>query len=129
MLGIPNHIVFHPSIKVEDPSLVTCVFCNCWIVPTIVFFNFSSSQSTIILFFLGFFSWNTYSFVILLLITTLTSITFTLTMIILTLDTIFLSKLDAFFPWNIFCISTNLGQFVILCPFKPHMWQPYTLFF
>ncbi len=23
------------------------------------------------------------------------------------------------FPWNIFCISTNFGQSIILCPFKP----------
>jgi hypothetical protein len=23
------------------------------------------------------------------------------------------------FPWNIFCILVNFGQFVILCPFKP----------
>jgi len=29
------------------------------------------------------------------------------------------------FPWNIFCISWNFGQFVILCPFKPKMWQAY----
>jgi hypothetical protein len=27
------------------------------------------------------------------------------------------------FPWNIFFILVNFGQFVILCPFKPQMWQ------
>jgi hypothetical protein len=30
-----------------------------------------------------------------------------------------------YLPWNIFCISTNFGQFVILCPFKPQMWHAY----
>jgi hypothetical protein len=29
------------------------------------------------------------------------------------------------FPWNIFWISVNFGQFVILCPFKPKMWHAY----
>jgi hypothetical protein len=29
------------------------------------------------------------------------------------------------FPWNIFYISSNFGQSIILCPFKPQMWHAY----
>lgn len=59
---------------------------------------------------------------ILLIVATLTSTTCTFTMIVLTLTTIFFSKLDAIFPWNIFCISANLRWSIILCPFRPHIW-------
>jgi hypothetical protein len=51
----------------------------------------------IFLFFLGSLSYNTWSYVILLLVATLTS-----TMTILTLAIVFPSKLDAFFPWIFF---------------------------
>jgi hypothetical protein len=37
-------------------------------------------------------------------------------MIVLTSSTTFPYEFDAFFPWNIFCISTNSGQSIILCP-------------
>ncbi len=63
---------------------------------------------------------------ILVIVATLTSTTFTFVMIVLISTMAFPSKLDAFFPWNIFYIYT---QSIILCPFKPWMWQAYELFF
>jgi hypothetical protein len=35
------------------------------------------------------------------------------------------SVIITYLLWNFFCISTNFGQFVILCPFKPQMWHAY----
>ncbi len=105
-----------------------CKFYNCYMVSTIVLKNLSSSQSIVLLFFLGSLSWNTCSFVILFLISTLTSTTFTYVIIIFTLAIIFLLEVDANFPWNIFCIFANLGQIVILCPFKPKIWHAYEPF-
>jgi hypothetical protein len=45
--------------------------------------------------------------------------------IVFTLPTIFPFELDAFFPWNIFCIFANLGQFLFLCPFRPQIFFAY----
>ncbi len=55
----------------------------------------------------------------------LTSTTFTFVMIVYvsTIGWTFVTTVH--FPWNIFCISTNFGQFVILCPFKPQMQRAY----
>jgi hypothetical protein len=33
---ILNHILFHPSIDVEEPSLIVCTFWICYMVSTIV---------------------------------------------------------------------------------------------
>jgi hypothetical protein len=57
--------------------------------------------------------------VTLLLVVTLTSITFTSTMIIYVSVTSWTSTIATNFPWNIFCMLVNFGQSVILCPFKP----------
>jgi hypothetical protein len=40
-----------------------------------------------------------------------------------TIGCTFITIID--FPGNIFYISANFGQFVILCPFKPQMWHAY----
>jgi hypothetical protein len=68
---------------------------------------------------------NTCSSIALILVVTLISTTFTFVL------TIFISKTNwtyvivTNFPWNIFCILIHFGQFVILCPFKPHMRHAY----
>jgi hypothetical protein len=46
--------------------------------------------------------------VILILVATLASTTFTSATIVLTLAVVVLYEFDAFFPWNIFFISTNI---------------------
>jgi len=68
---------------------------------------------------------NTCFSIILLLVVTLTSTTFTFAMTgsVSTTGWTFTITID--FPWNIFCISTNFGQSIILYPFKPHMWHAY----
>jgi hypothetical protein len=40
MFDIPSHVVFHPSINAKEPSLVVYAFCSCYMVSTIIFFNF-----------------------------------------------------------------------------------------
>ncbi len=114
---------------VDGPFVWVCVFWIYWIVSTNDYFNRSSfSQSATLFAFLGFLSLNTcYSAI--LLVVTLTSTTFTSIMTICVLATCWTSTTITDFPWNIFCISTNFGQSIILCPFKPHMWHAYEDFF
>ncbi len=65
------------------PLCLGLCFWICWIISTIAFFNRSSfSQSVTFFAFPGFLSMNTYSSVVLLLVVTLTSTTFTFVMII-----------------------------------------------
>jgi hypothetical protein len=56
---------------------------------------------------------------------TLTSTTFTSSMIVCVSATGWTSATIIDFPWNSFYTLANFGQFVILCPFKPHMWHAY----
>ncbi len=58
-------------------------------------------------------------------VVTLTSTTFTFEMIVCVSTTGWTSVIITYLLWNFFCISTNFGQFVILCPFKPQMWHAY----
>jgi len=58
-------------------------------------------------------------------VVTLTSTTFTSTMTIHVSATCWTFATMIDFPWNIFCISTNFGQSIILCPFKPQVWHAY----
>jgi hypothetical protein len=58
-------------------------------------------------------------------VVTLTSTTFTSIMTICVVVTSWTSTIIIDFPWNIFCILANFGQFVILWPFKPQMWHAY----
>ncbi len=111
MSDIPSHVVFHPSINVEEPSLIFYAFYSCCIVSTIVFILFYLfSQFVVVLFLLNFHSWNICFFVILLLVATFTSITFIIVVIILTLTIGFPFVFDAFLPWNIFCILQILDS-------------------
>ncbi len=126
VFGIFGQVVFHPSMDVDGPSIWVDVFWICWIVSTIDFFNhYSFSQFTTFFVFLSFLSLNTCSSVTSLLVVTITSTTFISTMIVYLLATGWTSVVTTNFPWNIFCISTNFGQSIILCPFKPQMWHAY----
>ncbi len=120
VFGIPSYVVFHPSMDVDGLLIRVHVFWICWIVSTINYFNCSSfSQSTTLFVFLRFLSLNTYYSVTLLLVLTLTSTTFTSAMIVCVFVTCWTFAIVIDFPWNIFCISTNFGQSIILCAFKP----------
>ncbi len=115
-----SHGVFHPSMDVDDPFVWVCIFLIYWIISTIDFFNHSFfSQSTTLFAFLSFLSLNTYFLVALLLVVTLASTIFTFLMTVCISTIGWTSTIVTNFPWNIFCILVNFGQFVILCPFKP----------
>jgi hypothetical protein len=58
-------------------------------------------------------------------VVTLTSTTFTSTMIVYVPSTSWTFVIVTNFPWNIFCILTNFWQSIILCPFKRQMWHAY----
>ncbi len=120
VFGIFNQVVVHPSMDVDGLLIWVDVFWICWIVSTIDYFNRSFfSQSTTLFAFLGFLSLKTCSLITLLLVVMLTSTTFTsaMTVCVSTISWTFATIID--FPWNIFCISANFGQYVILWPFKP----------
>ncbi len=126
MFGISIHVVFHPSMDVNGPSIWVYFFWICSIVSTIDFFNCSSfSQSVTFFAFFGSLSSNTCSLVTLLLVVTLISTTFTSVMIVCISTINWTYATITTFPWNIFCISANFGQSVILCPFKPHICHAY----
>ncbi len=108
------------------PFYLVCVFWIYLNISNIHFFNRSSfSQLRTFFVFLGFLSLNTCSWVTLILVVTLTSTTFTFEVIVYVSTTCWTSITTTYFSRNIFCISTNFGQFFILCPFKPQMWHAY----
>jgi hypothetical protein len=116
----------HHYVMDVDGLSIWGFFLICWIVSTIDFFNYSYfSQSVALFVFLGCVSLNNYSSVTLLLVVTLTSTTFTYVVIVYVSIIGWIYTIIITFPWNIFCISTNFGQSVILCPFKPYMWHAY----
>ncbi len=78
----------------------------------VFFFNSSFSQSIVVLFFHDSLSWNTYSYVIMLLVATFTSTTFTYVVIVLTSTTPFQFEVDAFSPLEHFA---HLCKFCIVC--------------
>jgi hypothetical protein len=83
VFGIPNQVVFHPSMDVDGLSIWVCGFQIYWIVSTLHCFNHSFfSESTTRFVFLGSLSLNTYFLVTLLFVVRLTSTTFTSTMIV-----------------------------------------------
>ncbi len=54
MFDIPSHVVFHPSINAEEPSLIVYAFCSCYMVSTVIFFNFFYFSQFVVFFFLVF---------------------------------------------------------------------------
>ncbi len=91
-----------------------------WLLQPFFFLPINNS-----LFSLVFLSLNTYYLVVLLLVVPLISTTFTFVMIVCVSAIGWTFVIITHFPWNIFCISVNFGQSIILCPFKPQMWHAY----
>ncbi len=113
-------------MDVDGPFVKVYVSWICWIVSTIDFFNrFSFSQLITLFVFFIFLSLNICYSVVLLFVATLASTTFTFVVIICISTTGWTFAISTNFPWNIFCISINFKQFVILCQFKPHIWHAY----
>ncbi len=110
-MALLYRFVFSKSIELSSPLIASTTFL------------FPSQQHFFLL--LVNLSLNTCSLIILLIVVTLTSTTFTSTMNVYVSTTSWTFTTITNFPWNILCILTNFGQYVILCPFKPQMWHAY----
>ncbi len=123
-LSISIQPTIHPLTVVAGKLSGGLTIYICYMVFTIIFFNFSFvSKSIINLFFLGSWSLNTCSSLALLWVVTwmspmLTELEVTFTS---TIGLVSIILLPLFF--KMFYILPNLGQFINLCPTIPQMWQ------